>query len=266
VASHQKKNDSRVLKKKGGTKKPKSAGSAKSAVSAPPASGVVAESSASPSASPPFPSTQIFYNDELTTLSELNVAATGWCDDANGSLAYIIDLGVVKGDPSGTDTMGVVMTSFTTSINLDMDGGDDDDQVDVDVETEIFLEILAFSGCDSAASCEAASVTPSSLVPSSIEMMGWYRDIDFDNSCADAVIDWQDTITSTNEANFLLAGKGSGDFFLQAKINIDSITHTHSYIKSIVHVVVSNWVVVVENEADSLVTKSVGHVVPTASP
>jgi hypothetical protein len=48
--------------------------------------------------------------------------------------------------------------------------------VDNAMNADVFLQIVAYAGCDSAATCQAAGVKPTPLIPEQVEMFGWFRD------------------------------------------------------------------------------------------
>lgn len=210
-------------------------------------------------------STQIFYSNTATFL-ETQISAKSTKSGGQSKLfTYYIDLGVIKGHLSEKDTMCLVQTSFTTSIDFNF--FNDDDDVGTSMDAQVHLEILAYSGCDSAVTCKAAHITPSPLIPEKVELIGWYRDIDIDIDTNDIAkglqiveeFDWQDVMTSTNQATFLLAGKGAGDFFLQARISIQSGAYVN-YGEASVDVLVHDWIVVVEEkDDDTSITESNGY-------
>jgi hypothetical protein len=254
--------DARFLKKPKAPKAPKAAPAPKKSPKAT-QSPTSSPTTSVPTGTPTTPQlTQIFFSKGSTSL-EAYVEAQN--DDSQGKLAqFYLDLGLIKGRSSKTETIELLQTSFTTSIDFDLEV--DDDDVDSQFRAQVFLEILAYAGgCDSAAACEAAGVTPTPLIPEKVEMNGWYREIDYEAN-EDALDDfnWQDCMTSTNEAQFLLAGMGSGDFFLQARFTIDLFASADSNELACNEVVVRDWVVVAEDgnknfvafEADDVFTLS----------
>ena len=51
-------------------------------------------------------------------------------------------------------------------------------------------------------------------------MKGWEREIDISTDSNDFEdFDWDDTLTSTNEATFILTGKGTDNIFLRGLIS-----------------------------------------------
>jgi len=167
------------------------------------------------------------------------------------SFQGFLDLGVVKGYETKKtpvkDTMAMVQASFTTIVQLFADSNDDDDFV-VSEGAGVWLSILAYSGCDSAASCEAAGVSPTPLIPEQVEMMGVERSFELQaNNVINDDISTGLGVFSTNEANFLLVGKGNDDIFLKAMITIDLGTAASEYDTSDAEIIVKDWVVFVED-------------------
>ncbi len=167
------------------------------------------------------------------------------------SFEAFVDLGVVKGYEAKKtpvkDTMAMVQASFTTTVQLFADSNDDDDFV-VSEGAGVWLSILAYSGCDSAASCEAAGVSPTPLIPEEVEMMAVDRS--FVLYAGNVLSDDISTglgVFSTNEANFLLVGKGNDDIFLKAKFRIGLGTAAGEYDTSDAEIIVKDWVVFVED-------------------
>jgi len=250
-----------LKKKKGGSKNPTASKKSPKGSSSP---------TEAPSDAPTLtPRVQAFYSNQATQLS-MHVNATSFDDDNDvsdsGTLVYNVDLGTVK-NLFGKDTMAIVQTSFTTSINyfwnsFGEEGDDHDDAVDNEMDAKVFLQILAYAGCDSAATC--AGVTPTPLIPEMVEMFGWYKEtwIDYnddvlnpdDDHPVDIVDDedHRDIFTSTNDSNFILVGKGTGDVFLQASITIDLETRVSMEDSTDLDVIVNDWVVIVQHEETNM--------------
>ena len=269
--------DVRFLKKKKGsttTKNPtastkkSSKGAATTTTTTPPLA-VVSSPTESPSDAPTLtPRVQAFYSNEATQLS-MNVNAESTDDDTDVSdsdtIVYNVDLGTVK-NLFGKDTMAIVQTSFTTSIDFFWNsyGEEDDnnnDNVDNEMDAKVFLQILAYAGCDSAATC--VGVTPTPLIPQMVEMFGWYKEtwIDYNDDVENSgghpidVVDDEDhydIFTSTNASNFILVGKGTGDIFLQASITIDLMTRVSYEDRTDLDVIVNDWVVIVQHEETNM--------------
>jgi hypothetical protein len=90
-------------------------------------------------------------------------------------------------------------------------------------------------------------------------MDGWYtyNNIDYGDDDANKgnIVDdetKQDVLTSTNDANFVLAGKGADDIFLQAVIEIDMGTGAGDGDETELDVIVNNWVVIVQREVNNM--------------
>ena len=256
--------DARFLKKnkKGATTKtPKSPPKSPKATSAP---------TEAPSDAPTLtPRVQAFYSNEATQLS-MNVNAATDDDDTDtfdaDTMVYNVDLGTVK-NLFGKDTMAIVQTSFTTSIETfwssygDEDDADADDSVNNEMGATVLLSILAYAGCDSAVTC--VGVTPTPLIPEEVEMSGWYKEtwIDYNDDVLndgggniDVVDDefHRDIFSSTNDSNFILVGKGTGDIFLQASITIESMTRVAAQDSAYVDLIVKDWVVIVQHEETNM--------------
>jgi hypothetical protein len=261
------------LKKNGASKTPKAASpkatktpKAASPKAASPKSFKSSAPSGVPSLSPTkTPRIQAFYSNEVSKL-DLTVTVnddTYLCD----GLEYTVDLGTVK-DLFGKENMALVQTSFTTSIDFAFNSHDDDAVADY-MDSNVFLEMVAYAGCDSAVSC--AGITGSPLIPEQVEMFGWSRNVyvDYnDDNDLSAIVDdetHQDIFTSTNDANFILVGKGTGDIFLQAKITIDMCSAAFARDSNYVNVFVNNWVVVVQHEEGNMKVTEFEDF-PTASP
>ena len=230
------------MKKKGTTKTPKASKTPKSpkATSAPTTSAPTGVPSLSPTQTPRV---QLFYSDEATQLA-LNVNADDDESDSD-SLTYTVDIGTVK-NLFGKDTMAVVQTSFTTTIDSYYDV--DDDDLNSGWDADVYLTILAYAGCDSAATCQG--VTPTPLIPEEVEMFGWRKDKDINENADD--IENRDIFISTNDANFGLVGKGTGDIFLQASIMVQMSTYADTHEGTDIDVIVKNWVVIVQHEETNM--------------
>jgi hypothetical protein len=170
-------------------------------------------------------------------------------------------------DLYGKENMALVETSFTTSIDF-FHREDDDASVNV-MHANVRLVILAYEGCDSAESCAASGITGSPLIPEYVEMNGWSKlyAADYVSGEGFGVIDdlaIADLFTSTNDANFILAGKGTGDIFLQAIIIITMEANAVRSDYNSISVLVNNWVLVVHHEECDMYVNEFQF--PTASP
>lgn len=201
---------------------------------------------------------QVFYSNEATEL-HLDVGAAD-DDDDSATLNYAIELGVLRGSSkkSAKDTTALIQASFTTSIEFDFDNYDDDAAADFDAT--VYLSMFAYSGCDSAASCDAAGITPTPLLPERIVMVGWYRNWEFDFDDALDDMDFDDIFTSTNQGNFILSGKGSGDIYLKAVISISEYVSADSDEDVDIRLTLKNWVMVINDGQDFFIQESNGAV------
>ena len=150
----------------------------------------------------------IFY-DATETVLEVYDADNGGVDN---NVVSTFDLGVVPG-PSCEDTVAVVKASLTSRIIISVDEFDDYDSAAG--LGAVYLEILAYSGCTDAVSC--AAVTPTALLPGKIPIHAVNMAVDMGDQQDSTLLN---DYLSTDQANFVLAGKGSGDFFLQGQISI----------------------------------------------
>ena len=123
------------------------------------------------------------------------------------------------------------------------------------MDASVFLSILAYAGCDSAVTCQG--VTPTPLIPEMVEMFAWTKStfIDWNDDVGYDIVDdedHRDIFTSTNDSNFILVGKGTGDIFLQATITIDLVTSAAYRDKTDLDVIVNDFVVIVEHEETNM--------------
>ena len=80
------------------------------------------------------------------------INAEGGADDdetTRGSLDYVIDLGVIRGGTgrNAIERSGLVHATFTTTLYFDTDN-DDDDIDGTELISDVYLTILAYSGCE----------------------------------------------------------------------------------------------------------------------
>lgn len=206
---------------------------------------------------------QIFYSDSDTSL-QVSIS-TGYSPSAADTSTHnmFIDLGVVTESKTLEETLALVQASLTLKIEQTFRTNSADVEMSNNLSSNVYLQLLAYPDCTSASACQAANITPTPLVPEQVPMLGLFRDYRITNGVETQGIALWEYLVTTNSANFILAGKGTGEFFLQAKISIDNSSESRTEGDSVsIDVLVRDWLIVVEDGGNMSATESNGVISP----
>ena len=205
------------------------------------------------------PKKQIFHSQSEHQL-RTEASYTTTTDTNTSTLDFLIDLGVVMESKTLEETIALVQASFTLEIRQNFWTNSADVEMSNNLSSNVFLQLLAYPDCTSASACQAANITPTPLIPEQVPMIGLFKDYRITNGDENKGIALADDLVTTNNANFVLAGRGTGEFFLQAKISIDSSASARTVGDAVnIDVLMKDWLIVVEDGGSMSVTESNGY-------